>query len=178
MPTKKPQIKSWFWYLPSAICVLLSAILFAQRYRPVVGNVQIAGTSSYTGELTAPAGIAIPSIGLNLPTVITYMQGKKWPTTPTGVSYLANSAIPGDQGNAVFYGHNWPAILGNLGNTKTGDKIVIQYQNGKTRDFTVDQVKIVGPNATEILASSETPKITLYTCTGFLDSQRLVVTAI
>ena len=79
---------------------------------------------------------------------------------------------------APIWRGRWPAILGNLGDTKTGDKLIIQYQNGKTKDFTVSEVKIVGPNATEILASSDTPKITLYTCTGFLDSQRLVVTAI
>ena len=172
-------------FLVSVICFLISGFLFAQRYgyfvpqnQPIIGDIQIAGAATYNGEIGSPSSIAIPSLGLNLPIVITHMEGKKWPTTPSGVSYLANSAVPGDMGNAVFYGHNWPSILGTLKNTKTGDKLIIQYQDGKSRDFTVDKVFIVGPDSTEILAQSNTPKITVYTCTGFLDAKRLVVTAI
>jgi len=171
--------------LASLLTFTYAGFLFAQRYgyfvpqnRPIIGNIQVAGATSYTGELTNPSAISLPSLGINLPVVLTYMEGKKWPTTPSGVSYLANSAVPGDIGNAVFYGHNWPSIFGDLKNAKIGDKLVIQYQDGKSRDFTVDKVFIVGPNATEILAQSPTPKITLYTCTGFLDTKRLVVTAI
>lgn len=166
-------------------CLVASGYWYFQRYgyfvpKPakVIGSVQVAGAASYSGELTAPSSIALPNLGISLPVVITYMDGKRWPTTPSGVSYLANSALPGDMGNAVFYGHNWPSILGNLKNTKVGDQLTVQYQDGRSRSFTVDKVFVVGPNATEILAQSETPKITLYTCTGFLDMQRLVVTAI
>jgi len=143
-----------------------------------MGNLQIAGASTYTGELGNPSAISLPSLGINLPVVITHMDGKKWPTTPSGVSYLANTAIPGDIGNAVFYGHNWPSLLGHLKQAKNGEKLYIQYQDGITKEFTIDSISEVEPNSTEILAQSSTPKITLYTCTGFLDTKRLVVTAI
>lgn len=177
--------------LPSSLFLLsfgffsLFLFLVGQRYgyfvpepKALQGSVQIAGIATYSGQLTSPVRLLLPSLGLDLAIVPVSLQGKKWPTTPSGVSYLSNSAIPGEAGNAVFYGHNWPSLLGRLNQSRTGEKLVVTYADGLSREFTINNVFVVGPNSTEILASSPTPKITLYTCTGFLDTQRLVVTAI
>jgi LPXTG-site transpeptidase (sortase) family protein len=101
-----------------------------------------------------------------------------WQTTPSGVSYLTISARPGQSGNSIFYGHNWPRLLGGLKKIKPGSVIVV-YTSADHFPvvFRVAQVKTVSPNDVSILASTDRPQLTLYTCIGFSDSQRLVVIA-
>ena len=49
--------------------------------------------------------------------------------------------------------------------------------NGEERNFLVEYTSVVDPNQTYILSQTKDKGITLYTCTGFLDTKRFVVTA-
>jgi len=90
---------------------------------------------------------------------------------------LLDSPIPGRIGNSIFYGHNWTSLLGNLVNAKPGQEISIAFGSGEIERFKISYVQVVKPSQTDILNQTNDRRITLYTCTGFLDSKRLVVVA-
>ncbi|MBI2028304.1 MAG: sortase [Candidatus Levybacteria bacterium] len=102
----------------------------------------------------------------------------RWEITAQGVSYLSSSPLPGEKGNSVLYGHNWTNILGNLIKIKPGEEIVIVSNRNNKRTFVVEHISVVDPENTQILANTSDRRITLYTCSGFLDSKRFVVTAL
>lgn len=157
---------------------MLGGILVVRRYSPALAfktdmteGVQIQAT-------VIPQQIVIPLLKLDLPIVGARISKGVWDTTTVGVSYLARSPVPGEYGNSILYGHNWPTLLGSLGKLKPGDKILVRYQNAPDRSFTVQFINTVNPDQTYILHPTKDRRITLYTCTGWLDSKRLVVTAI
>jgi LPXTG-site transpeptidase (sortase) family protein len=163
------------------VCVIWGSFLLWRRadtryFEVVKAKKTIATIAPYTNSM--PTRISIPTIGVDLPVIPSKIVRGKWEETTIGVSYIAKSPIPGEIGNSILYGHNWPTLLGDLPLVKPGDKITIAYQNTKPRRFTVVFINIVSPDTTSVLLPTADRRITLYTCTGFLDSKRLVITAI
>jgi LPXTG-site transpeptidase (sortase) family protein len=124
-----------------------------------------------------PTQIVIPDLKINLPVVPTKITNSHWPITSDGVSYLSASARPGNIGNSIYYGHNWPRLLGNLYKIKIGHIIKIYTSGGTNITYIVDEIKRVSPSDTSVLTNTSLRRLTLYTCTGLADSQRLVVIA-
>lgn len=129
-------------------------------------------------QVSSPIRLEIKDLGINLPIVPANRNEKYWETTSEGVSYLTSSPIPGQIGNSIFYGHNWASLLGKLTKAKPGQNITIYYEDGSVKVFPIKYTQTVKPNQTEILGNTEDKRITLYTCSGFLDRERFVVTAI
>lgn len=77
-----------------------------------------------------------------------------------------------------MYGHNWASILGNLDKTKIGQEIEVDFANNTTKYFTITGILVVNPSNTSVLLPSTDNRLTLYTCTGFFDTKRLVITAV
>ena len=127
---------------------------------------------------SAPTILRVDSLGLELQVIPARIVDQNWQITKDGVSYLTTSPLPGEQGNSVMYGHNWPAILGGLKHIKVGDQIQVQMSSGQHLTYTVHFVSVVTSDQTHIYANTTDYRLTLYTCTGFLDTKRLVVTAI
>ncbi len=115
---------------------------------------------------------------MDLEIIPSKITNNTWEATSQGVSHLSSSPIPGEKGNSILYGHNWTNLLGNLTKIKPGAEINIILKNREKKIFIVEYVSIVGPNDTQILADTDDTRITLYTCTGFLDAKRFVVTAL
>lgn len=100
-----------------------------------------------------------------------------WTINPDSANFLVSSAGLNAQGNTVIYGHNKNEILGPLrwANVDTVieitgvDGLVYRYKVIKTDTVNSDDIEYVLPTNNEIL--------TIYTCTGFLDSKRFVVVA-
>ncbi|HVF69626.1 MAG TPA: sortase [Xanthomonadales bacterium] len=136
-----------------------------------------ARTSSFNESFT-PTGITIKSLNINLPLIPSKISDGNWETTESGASYLASSPIPGDIGNSVIYGHNWTSLFGNLVSVLPGDEIEITYEDKSVKTFVVRYTSVVTPETSSILAPTTDRRITLYTCTGFLDSHRFVAVAI
>lgn len=125
-----------------------------------------------------PVAITIKQVKINLALYPATIQNNQWPTTTKGISYLASSPIPGQKGNSIIYGHNWKSLFGPLQNTKPGDEVEITYKDSSKKKFTMLYTSIVSPEQVNILQPSKDTRITMYTCTGFLDSQRFVAVAI
>ena len=138
----------------------------------------VYASSSTTSKISVPSRLTISSVNIDLPIYSSRIVDGKWGVTSDGVSYLSTSPLPGKVGNTVMYGHNWANLLGSLKNVKTGDTISITTSDGTVLKYIVHFVSVVTPDETHIYQNTEDYRLTLYTCTGFLDSKRLVITAI
>lgn len=177
-----PRANTWanILLLISFLSLALLAYLLYQRYNPQNLSFNVSAASQTTPIVITnlqPVGIQINDINVSLPITSAEIINNKWQASTTGVSYLKSTVTPGEKGNSVLYGHNWPNLLGNLKKTKVGDRINIIYSDNSVRNFEIEYLTIVSPNETSILNNSEDNRITLYTCTGFLDSKRLVAVA-
>jgi len=162
------------------ICIAIGVFLFWQRINPnrLAFAIQTTDQTNSETKNQYPTRLTLEQIGIDLPIIPARLTDKEWETTLQGVSYLISSPIPGNKGNSIFYGHNYNNILGNLEKTKHGDVITIQFGDKTKKLFEVVNVSTVTPDQTHILKQTEDSRITLYTCTGFLDSKRFVVTAV
>ncbi|PEF61131.1 class F sortase [Bacillus cereus] len=88
------------------------------------------------------------------------------------ISWYKQSAIPGNQGNALLAGHrDWKGKLGPfqyLENIQKGERILIQYENKEVRTFQVveKQVYHVEKLPAFVMNIQEGSRVTLLTCTG------------
>jgi len=124
-----------------------------------------------------PVAIKINDIDINLPIIPAEIHNRQWDTTTKGVSWLDNSPNPGEHGNSILYAHNWTSLFGNLPKAKPGQKIQINFKDKTKKTFLVQNTAMVKPDQLGILDQTADKRITLYTCAGFMDSKRFVVTA-
>jgi LPXTG-site transpeptidase (sortase) family protein len=151
------------------------------RYSPrklSFNNSQNLDVEASTKKGSTPVRLIIAKENIDLAIVPSEITNGTWQVTTTGVSYWDKSALPGEVGNSVFYGHNWTSLLGKLVYVKPGDTIRIVYEDGTAKDFRVDVTQVVTPDQVGIIAPSKDRRITIYTCTGFLDSKRFVAVAL
>lgn len=164
----------------AALYILVSLTLLTYGGWLIIERTRPINTSApYSAKASAPDNlftVKIPSASIELPAYSAVINGATWQTTKRGISYLSTSPLPGEQGNSVLYGHNWPNLLGNLHEVKPGDAVFVTRANTTSR-FIVRYVAVVDANEHSVYAATNDTRITLYTCTGFLDRDRLVVTA-
>ena len=125
-----------------------------------------------------PEKIIIDRLGIDVNIVPGKIVDGVWEISPDSATYLVGSSTPQETGNIVIYGHNKKAIFGKLSVIKMGDEIQIITHDGKIYKYGVNYIKWVNPNEVSVIAPTDFPVLTIYTCTGFLDSYRLVVKAI
>lgn len=128
------------------------------------------------GEVV-PAGsqLLIPKIGVTAPIVFTASNDEKTiqDNLTKGVVHYNGTAEPGTVGNSFITGHSsnfwwikgsYNYIFVNLNKLAVGDQAKI-YHNGNKYVYQVREVKVVEPSDTSVLATTDTPVLTLMTCT-------------
>lgn len=179
---KKPRVNTLaniFLFL-GFLGLIFSAYLIFQRYNPQKLSFNLNYNTLEKAENSTevlPVGIVIESQKISLPVYPAEIKNNEWEATNKGVSYLKNSVVPGEKGNSIMYGHNWPNLLGRLPKVKPGEKITVNFSDNSSKDFVIEYTAQVDPGQTSILDNSSDNRITLYTCTGFLDNKRFVVVA-
>jgi LPXTG-site transpeptidase (sortase) family protein len=129
-------------------------------------------------SVSPPVRITIHNLNIDLPVFPSRIVQNEWETTQSGASYLKSSPIPGEPGNSIIYAHNWASLFGNLIDITPGDQITIEYQDKSKKTFEVKYTSVVTPDTSSILSPTKDKRITLYTCTGFMDSHRFVAVAV
>ncbi|OGG16703.1 hypothetical protein A3D78_00625 [Candidatus Gottesmanbacteria bacterium RIFCSPHIGHO2_02_FULL_39_14] len=124
-----------------------------------------------------PIRIVIPSLNIDLPVRQAKIVNGFWEVFTDSAGFGLGSAFPeDDEGNQVIFAHARQGLFGPLKDIKTGANITVMTQN-QWYSYTVDNIKEVLPSQTEVIAPTEDPILTLYTCSGYADSKRLIVTA-
>ena len=99
----------------------------------------------------APQGVEIPSIGIDATVVRRGLddEGAIEPPpfeTPGAVGWYAAGTEPGTEGAALFVGHvdteTEPAVFYALSTAKPGEKVRVSRSDGKTAEFTIDDVQV------------------------------------
>lgn len=157
-------------------CIFLSLVVVhsLQRFIPKQWDSNnVRNTENINSSI--PVRLRIPKIAIDLPIYKTSRTGNSWQISDKGVSYLQTSPLPGKVGTSVFYGHNWPNLLGKLSSLAKDSDIEIFLANGQKIIFTVSNLQVVPSSATLSLSINSSKKmILIYTCTGILDSQRFI----
>lgn len=160
------------------LVLAFGGFLLFQHYTPQRLSFRNFHPSSTISRGEHQSRILIPSLNIDLEIFPAKIINNTWEAASQGVSHLSSSPSPGEKGNSILYGHNWTNLLGNLTKIKPGAEIDITLNNKEKKTFIVEYVSVVDPNDTQILSETNDVRITLYTCTGFLDSKRFVVTAL
>lgn len=123
-----------------------------------------------------PSRIVVPHVSIDLPVVEAPVVNGAWKLSDTTASHGVGSALPGEDGNIVIFAHARPGLFLSLRDIKPSQTIYVLtadhwfvYQVTQTKEILPSQIEVIAPTSHETL--------TLYTCSGFLDSKRLVVTA-
>jgi LPXTG-site transpeptidase (sortase) family protein len=171
LPSHNTNLFSLFLILLGAAILIwmsLSKANFSVSKNPASASINQAAAK--------PSKLYIPSLSKILYVSDGRVDGDRWEISETGVSYYTDSALPG-KGNTVLYGHNKGDILGTLPQVGLGETIYVVLESGDFISYQVIETKVVKPSQVEILKGTQDATLTVYTCSGFLDTARFVVVA-
>ena len=180
--SKKAKIGNYSFFLFLGVFGIISILTgFYLNYRKSIlsfsGKIPHA-TPISVNEYFDPVKINFKSIGLTLPIRNAKITNGIWEISENSASYLATSAKPGERGNTVIYGHNKKNVFEPIiGNVKKGNLIELITEENKIYTYEVKEVFEVTPEKVEVVNPADFEVLTVYTCTGFLDSKRQVIKA-
>ena len=123
-----------------------------------------------------PKRIIIPSIGIDINVKEAGVMKGYWEVFADSAGFGAGSAYPGETGNTVIFAHAREGLFLPLKNIKQTDKVYILTEFGFFV-YEVANISEVLPTQTEVISPTTEATLTLYTCSGFADSKRLIISA-
>lgn len=183
---KKSVKKNSRQYLP-AVLVLLGSILLCVSILHQVWRLR-ALLPNFQSVTELQPVLAQRDLGQR--PVSIFLKGKTIPIKPgtetaTGWTldrqtafHVEQSAYPGENGNSIIYGHNTSNIFGSLKSLKIDDIIEVMTLDGITKTYQVFDLATVSPEENGYLFPTNREQLTIYTCIGFLDKDRLIVRAV
>ncbi len=124
-----------------------------------------------------PTQVIIPSLKIDIPIESGSIKDGVWEISYSKATFLDSSARPGIAGNTVIYGHNKKALFGNLPYLSIGQKIFVKTADGKMHAYEIYKKDFVKPDRIDLVSPTDYAELTLFTCWGLFDSQRVVVKA-
>ena len=171
------------------VAILGLAYWFFQAYPKTA---EVLPVSYSQAQIATPVRIKIPTINVDaaIEAVGTAPDGSMGvPLKPVDAGWYMTGTRPGEVGSAVIDGHvDWTngarAVFSDLHQLQSGDRVVVENDDGTTTAFLVRTSKIYSPtaDATDIFGSTDgQAHLNLITCQGVWDkstqgySERLVV---
>lgn len=99
-----------------------------------------------------------------------------WETSETTASHGVGSAGPGQKGNMVIFAHARPGLFLPLKEIQKQAAVYV-FTDSSWYAYRVTDIREVAPQDVTVIGPTPDETLTLFTCTGFLDSKRLVVIA-
>lgn len=163
--------------------------------------VKVEGFSPQEGIQNYPKRIVIPALAIDLEVKKAEIIKGFWEVFEDSAAWGEGSGLPGEAGNQVIFAHAREGLFLPLKDVKEGMKIYvltedsldlsslppslaepIREETGKESlrrsnwySYEVTEIKQVFPYETEVIAPTEGETLTLYTCSGYADSKRLIV---
>jgi LPXTG-site transpeptidase (sortase) family protein len=126
--------------------------------------------------LHLPTKIIIPNLNIDLTVKKARVIGGYWEVLPDAANWGEGSGLPGRQGNVVIFAHAREGLFLPLKEIKEGMKIYV-LTSKEWFNYEVKEIKEVLPDQTDVISPTEDQTLTLYTCSGFADSKRMIVVA-
>ena len=164
--------------------VVLGAILISGRSQ-IASNiasssfadepVEIAGFENFAADdAKLPKRIIIPELSIDLSVKKAKVIGGYWEVFPDSAGWGEGSGLPDEAGNQVIFAHARKGLFLPLRKIEKGFSIYVLTSEG-WYDYEVIEIKEVYPNEIEVIEPTDDERLTLYTCSGFTDSKRLIV---
>lgn len=125
----------------------------------------------------SPVRIIIPKVDIDLSVTDSKIVNGYWELSEETASYGLGSGHPGEKSNIVIFAHARQGLFYNLKGVKKDD-IIYVFTKDKWFKYKVNEITEVFPNQTEVIKPTKNEVLTLYTCSGFADEKRLIVTAV
>lgn len=167
-----------------AVVLLLLAALFATLPGKLDSSIKASEPIQIDSKLltskevkNSPVRIIIPKLDIDLPVVTAPVVGGYWQLSEDSASFGQGSAYPDESGNMVIFAHAREGLFLPLREIKNDQKVYV-LSSDKWHRYKVTETKLVNPDQVEVISPTPDERLTLFTCSGFLDSKRLIVTAI
>ena len=131
---------------------------------------------SEQSENNIPKRIIIPKLLIDLEVKRAKIVRGFWEVFLDSAGWGEGSGTAGEAGNQVIFAHAREGLFLPLKNIKNGERIYVLTED-KWYSYQVVEIKEVFPNQTEVIAATDDERLTLYTCSGFSDSKRLIAIA-
>lgn len=153
---------------------LLSSFVVWRYHQARILSFSSKITPAEIGESTigfVPSHIKAYPVGVDVDITRATIVNGVWPVFPTTAGYVLNGK------NLIIYGHNKDEIMGPIRWIKEDAEITLIDLNGEEHKFKVVKTDEVDPNNLSYIEKTNEETLTVYTCTGFLDSKRFIVVA-
>jgi len=120
--------------------------------------------------------ITIPKISIDLPVSSSKVINGYWEVFEDRAGWGEGSGYPGELGNQVIFAHARDGLFLPLKDVELGMQIYV-LTKGSWFDYEVKEVREVTPDQVEVITPTDDETLTLYTCSGYDDSKRLIVVA-
>lgn len=161
---------------PPLTVLVVGLICLAYNFAFVKPVTDMVLQSSQTARPFAPYAITIPTVGITQSLEPTQILDDSWVISKQHASYLMSSARPGENNNIVIYGHNTQKMFARLVDVKLGDIVRIESDES-VATYRVTRKLNVSPGFVTAVQPTSVETLSIYTCTGLLDSRRLVLQA-
>lgn len=165
----KLRIASIMIFILGAALFVGSGLSFWQGYSAVEGldesNLQDKGdVDSPWGQMNVGdliGNLAIPELEVSIP----IYHGASEEELKKGIGHVANSKLPGEDGNIVLSGHR-DTVFHRLGELKVGDSLHVE--NGRqSYHYKIKRIRIVKADDTTVLVPKPKETLTVTTCYPF-----------
>jgi len=165
-------------FLCLALVILIGPQLMPKKIVDNKNPIKINSTL-YASKNTVnnPVRILIPKADIDLKVIDAPIIDGYWQLSENTASYGLGSGHPGEKSNTVIFAHAQQGLFYNLKDVQLNDIIYVFTKNQWYR-YKVNKITAVYPNQTDVIMPTKKEVLTLYTCTGFYDEKRLIVTAI
>ncbi len=123
-----------------------------------------------------PQRVLMPQLGIDVVIDPAKVVNGRWEVYEKVGSYGLGSGVPGTNDNTVVFAHAREGLFLPLKSVEK-DMIVYVLTDNEWYQYRVADIKEVFPNDVSVIKPTEDETLTLYTCTGFADSKRLIVSA-
>lgn len=165
----------------------IAAKLHAFNYKPPVASATIPERANV--DANQPPKLIINDITVDAPIIFdqpTVDEAAFQDALQRGVVHYPGTALPGQSGNVVVFGHSSGPVWGpgdykfvftHLEKLQSGQKIFLEYK-GERYIYEVTGSKVVPPTDVSVLDATDDSTLTLITCTPVgTNKNRLIVTA-
>ena len=170
----KGQRKGLALLIVGSLLVAGSAYLIYQEQQRVLPPALVLQQTAPEAN-TQPVHLELINAGVSVKVEPGYLQNGRWSVVPDAANYLVSSSLPDEGGNILIYGHNKKEVLANLKQAEIGEVVELTSEDGQKRQYEIVKRYVTGPNDTSPLEERMEETLTIYTCTGFLDTKRLVI---
>ena len=160
----------FFIFLPNILTLFPQEII---NREPILADTTFSQSSA---KDQIPTRIIIPSVSIDLPITIAPLKNGYWIPSETTASFGEGSSLPTGNSNTVIFAHAREGLFLPLRNVKEQDTVYVMTANSYV-SYTIETITEVKPTDVYTVKPTEDKRLTLFTCSGFLDQKRLLVVA-